>query len=57
VDEPQGFPSSVSPLADVTGPLAYLRFHGCNVATWEGNVARTSVDRLDWYYSEEELQE
>ena len=56
VDEPQGFPSSVPPVVDVTGPGAYLRFHGRNSAMWEAKVADPS-ERFDWWYTDAELAE
>ena len=56
VDEPQGFPSSVPPVAEVTADLAYVRFHGRNRQAWERPSA-TSAERFDWYYSDEELTE
>lgn len=56
VDEPQGFRSSVPPVAEVTGDVGYVRFHGRNRATWEAS-AQTSAARFDWYYSDEELEE
>jgi len=57
VDEPQGFPSSVPPLAEVTCErLAMVRFHGRNSETWAAS-ARTSAERFDWYYQDEELEE
>ncbi len=56
VDEPQGFASSVPPIARASADIAYVRFHGRNRETWE-SPARTSAERFDWYYSDEELQE
>lgn len=56
VDEPQGFASSVPPVAEATSDLAYMRFHGRNAATWEA-PGGTSAERFDWYYSEEEMAE
>jgi len=56
VDEPQGFPSSVPPLAEVTAPLAVVRFHGRNAATWEAKGI-TVAERFNYLYSPEELQE
>jgi uncharacterized protein YecE (DUF72 family) len=56
VDEPQGFPSSVPPLAEVTAPLAVVRFHGRNAATWEAKGI-TAAERFNYLYSPEELQE
>ncbi|MDQ2951760.1 MAG: DUF72 domain-containing protein, partial [Chloroflexota bacterium] len=35
VDEPQGFPSSIPPVAAVTAPLAIVRFHGRNTENWK----------------------
>jgi len=56
VDEPQGFQSSVPPVAVATTELAYVRFHGRNLNTWEKKGATVS-ERFNYYYSEEELQE
>ena len=56
VDEPQGFPSSVPPLAATSSDLAYVRFHGRNSATWERRV-ETSAERFDWHYHDDELRE
>ncbi len=57
VDEPQGFASSVPPIAAATTPhLAYVRFHGRNAEMWEARTP-TSSERFDHYYSPEELKE
>jgi len=56
VDEPQGFRSSVPPVAAVTAPVALLRMHGRNAATWEARAA-TAAERFDYLYSEDELRE
>ena len=56
VDEPQGFASSLPPLAVATTDLAYVRFHGRNAATWEGKAASSAM-RFDWYYTSEEMGE
>jgi uncharacterized protein YecE (DUF72 family) len=56
VDEPQGFDSSVPPLAEATANLAVVRFHGRNASTWEKPGLRPS-QRFDWYYQLEEMQE
>ena len=56
VDEPQGFVSSIPPVASVTSDIAYVRFHGRNRDTWEART-QTSAERFDWYYREEELRE
>ena len=51
VDEPM-FRHHVKPSAEVTGPIAYVRFHGRNYASWySGN----RDERYDYLYSEEEL--
>ena len=57
VDEPQGFSSSVPPLADVTGQYGIVRFHGRNRDTWEKKGLASSTERFDYYYSRDELEE
>jgi uncharacterized protein YecE (DUF72 family) len=57
VDEPQGFKSSVPPVADVTGKYAIVRFHGRNAATWEAKGLASASERFNYYYSREELGE
>jgi uncharacterized protein YecE (DUF72 family) len=54
VDMPQGFTSSIPPVAAVTSPdLAVVRFHGHNDAEWEsGSVQR----RFAYLYSAQELK-
>ncbi len=55
VDMPQGFRSSLPPIAAVTSPdLAYVRFHGRNTQTW-GQKAETATMRFAYLYSEDEL--
>ncbi len=56
VDEPQGFDSSVPPLALATSDIAVLRFHGRNRETWEKRGISVA-ERFNYLYSEEELQE
>jgi len=57
VDEPQGFPSSVPPVAAVTsGRLAIVRFHGRNAENWK-KKGLTAAERFDYSYSKEELAE
>jgi uncharacterized protein YecE (DUF72 family) len=51
VDMPQ-FDSLLRPSADVTAPVAYIRFHGRNYTTWWNG---TNVTRYDYDYSPEEL--
>jgi uncharacterized protein YecE (DUF72 family) len=56
VDEPQGFASSVPPLAEATADVAVVRFHGRNAEMWERRGASVA-DRFDYLYSEDELRE
>ncbi len=56
VDEPQGFKSSVPPVAAVTAPPGFVRFHGRNAETWEQRT-ETSAERFDYWYRPEELDE
>ncbi len=57
VDGPQGFRSSIPPLAEATSPdLAMVRFHGRNAQMWEEKT-KSSIERFDWCYSDEELAE
>jgi uncharacterized protein YecE (DUF72 family) len=53
---PQGFPSSLPPIAESTSNLAYVRFHGRNVENWEG-PHDTATPRFEYLYSEQELRE
>ncbi|MBO0743855.1 MAG: DUF72 domain-containing protein [Candidatus Dormibacteraeota bacterium] len=55
VDEPQGFKSSVPPVAVVTSPdLAVFRFHGQNADTWEKpNIPPN--ERFRYLYDEDQL--
>ena len=58
VDEPQGFTSSIPPVWEVTSPdLSVVRFHGRNRETWMKKGLKSSAERFDYLYSEEELQE
>lgn len=57
VDEPQGFPSSVPPVAAVTSEaLAVVRFHGRNAENWK-KPGLTAAERFDYRYSKQELLE
>jgi uncharacterized protein YecE (DUF72 family) len=57
VDEPQGFPSSVPPVAEVTSEdLAIVRFHGRNAETWK-KAGLTAAERFNYRYSTKELTE
>jgi uncharacterized protein YecE (DUF72 family) len=58
VDSPRTRASNVLPrIAVATHPVAYVRFHGRNWKTWNIRNARSSAERFDWMYSEEELAE
>lgn len=56
VDEPQGFPSSIPPVAAATSDLAMVRFHGRNAETWRKQTA-TAAERFKYSYSDTELAE
>lgn len=56
VDEPQGFSSSIPIMADVTAPLAFLRFHGRNAERWERKNIGPD-EKYAYLYSKDELQE
>lgn len=57
VDEPQGFPSSVPPVAVVTAPaLAIVRFHGRNAETWKA-PGLSAAERFDYSYARAELEQ
>lgn len=56
VDEPQGFKSSVPPVAEVTAATGFVRFHGRNSENWEQKGISTD-EKYKYLYSESELQE
>jgi uncharacterized protein YecE (DUF72 family) len=56
VDEPQGFASSVPPVAEATGALALVRMHGRNAATWTRQMPSAAA-RMDYRYRLDELGE
>lgn len=56
VDEPQGFESSVPPVAAATTRRALVRFHGRNARMWEAHTG-TASERFDHYYTPAELDE
>ena len=57
VDAPPTRASNVlPPVAAATHRVAYVRFHGRNVKTWNIRSERSS-DRFDWLYSADELAE
>jgi uncharacterized protein YecE (DUF72 family) len=57
VDAPRSEAKNLIPtVVAVTGPTAYVRFHGRNAKTW--NVrGGSAADRFDYLYSEQELAE
>lgn len=58
VDAPRTRATNVlPPVAAATGPLAYVRFHGRNVQTWNIRGAAKSWERFDWMYEPAELAE
>jgi uncharacterized protein YecE (DUF72 family) len=57
VDMPQGFDSSVAPIAAATAKdLSMVRFHGRNVRAWNAK-SETASDRFRYEYSKTELAE
>ena len=56
VDEPQGFKSSVLPIAEATAEIGLVRFHGRNAGTWE-KKGISAVERFNYLYNEDELKE
>ncbi len=56
VDEPQGFSSSLPPVAAATSDIGVVRFHGRNRETWvKGGI--TVAERFNYLYAEEEFGE
>jgi len=56
VDMPQGFPTSIPPVAAATAPLAMIRFHGRRSETW-GKRGVTVTEKFRYDYSRSELAE
>jgi uncharacterized protein YecE (DUF72 family) len=56
VDEPQGFVSSIPPIAAATSDIALVRMHGRNPARWDRR-ARSAGRRFEYRYSQGELAE
>lgn len=56
VDEPQGFKTSIPPVATATSDLAMVRFHGRNAETWMKQT-QTAAERFKYQYSDNELGE
>lgn len=54
VDQPS-FEVLIPPIAVVTAPIAYVRFHGRNASNWWQH--EQAYQRYDYSYSETELQE
>jgi len=55
VDEPQGFKSSVPPVAEATSDIGLVRFHGRNTEVWE-KKGIGPAERFNYLYTEEELR-
>ena len=56
VDSPPTRATNVSPtFAARTHRVAYVRFHGRNVKTWNIRGAESAAERFDWLYTAEEL--
>ena len=56
VDEPQGYPSSIPPIAVATTDVAIVRFHGRNRVMWTKNT-KTARERFEYLYTKDELAE
>jgi uncharacterized protein YecE (DUF72 family) len=57
VDAPKTEAKNLVPtVLAVTGPVAYVRFHGRNADTWNKRGG-SAAERFDYLYSEEELRE
>ena len=56
VDEPQGFRSSVPPIAEATSDIGMVRFHGRNGDTWD-KKGISVAERFNYLYKPEELKE
>jgi uncharacterized protein YecE (DUF72 family) len=56
VDMPQGFKTSIPPVAAATAPLAMVRFHGQRDDTW-GKRAVSVHDKFGYDYSKAELKQ
>ena len=54
VDMPQGFPTSIPPVAAATAPLAMVRFHGQRSETW-GKRGVPVIEKFRYDYSQAEL--
>lgn len=56
IDQPR-FADNIGPTAEVTAPLAYVRFHGRNADAWWAKEEAYPGERYDYLYSQGELVE
>jgi uncharacterized protein YecE (DUF72 family) len=56
VDEPQGFKTSIPPVAEATALFGVVRFHGRNRENWERSDI-TMSEKYNYLYKDEELKE
>ena len=56
VDEPQGFASSIPPVAHATSDVALVRFHGRSASRWNKQT-RGASERFRYLYTTDELGE
>src|SRR5262249_30898527 len=56
VDEPQGFPSSIPPIAAATSDIGLVRLHGRSAVRW-GKQSSSASERFRYRYSDHELRE
>ena len=58
VDEPQEVSNSIPPVWEVTNPaLGLVRLHGRNRVTWNKKGLKSSAQRFDYEYSDDELRQ
>ena len=58
VDAPQGIPNTIPSVWEVTNPsLSVVRLHGRNHGTWNRKGLKTSSQRFDYDYNDDELKE
>src|SRR6476469_4466946 len=57
VDEPQGIVNTIPAVWEVTNPaLAIVRLHGRNHGTWNRKGLKSSSQRFDYDYTDDELR-
>jgi uncharacterized protein YecE (DUF72 family) len=57
VDAPQGIPNTIPSVWEVTNPaLSVVRLHGRNHGTWNRKGLKTSSQRFDYDYNDDELK-